>query len=244
VSGIRFDHIAIAAEQISSVRPVLEGALGGAPAYGGVSSAYTFHQWRFGGGGRLEILEPRGADGFLRRFLRDRGPGVHHVTFLVPSLDDACDRARACGYDIVGYDDSSRDWKEAFLHPRQALGIVVQLAEPGALATPPISRGDGRPSGRPAVRMLGLRMRAHSCERARRQWGDVLRGRCHEGSAGQLIYQWPESPMRVAIEIDASAAEGALYIEYDSEQPAALPMTPHPALGDSFVWSPDANGGR
>src|SRR5262249_19222093 len=121
------DHIAIAVEQIAEARPLLESALGGAPAYGGVSPAYTFHQWRFAGGGRLEILEPRGSDGFLRRFLEQRGSGIHHVTFLIPSLDAACERARAHGYDIVGHDASSRDWKEAFLHPRQALGIVVQL---------------------------------------------------------------------------------------------------------------------
>lgn len=240
MSGFRFDHIAIAVEQIASVRPVLEAALGGAPAYGGFSSAYTFHQWRFAGGGRLEILEPRGSDGFLRRFLRDRGSGIHHVTFLVPSLDDACQRARACGYDIVGYDASTRDWKEAFLHPRQALGIVVQLAEPGAHPAPPRSRRERTPSGPQAVRMLGLRMRAHSRERVMRQWGDVLGGRCQEGPTGGLLFRWPESPMHLAVGIDASDPEGALCIEYASERPLAMPSSPHPALGASFVRSPDA----
>src|SRR5512146_1772984 len=106
---------------------VLVGQLGGTPAHGGSSPMYRFGQWRFKGGGRIEILEPADADGFLRRFLRTRGPGVHHVTFRVPSLGEVCARARAHGYDIVGYDDSDPDWKETFLHPRQALGIVVQF---------------------------------------------------------------------------------------------------------------------
>src|SRR5262245_15300792 len=108
---------------------VLVGALGGSPAHGGSSSQYRFGQWRFDGGGRLEILEPEKPDGFLSRFLETRGPGIHHVTFKVPSLQDACGRARDLGYDIVGYDDSDPEWKEAFLHPKQALGIVVQFAE-------------------------------------------------------------------------------------------------------------------
>src|SRR6266540_3251365 len=75
----------------------LAGRLGGTPDHGGPSTVYRFGQWRFEGGGRLEILEPIGADGFLHRFLRERGPGIHHVTFRVPSLREACERARAHG---------------------------------------------------------------------------------------------------------------------------------------------------
>ena len=58
------------------------------------------------------------------------------MTFLVPSLPGACAHARSLGYDIVGYDDSEPTWKTAFLHPRQALGIVVQLAEGDGSAEP------------------------------------------------------------------------------------------------------------
>lgn len=54
---------------------------------------------------------------------------IHHVTFKVPSLAQICDGARAIDYEIIGYDDSHPDWKEAFLHPKQAQGLVVQFAE-------------------------------------------------------------------------------------------------------------------
>ena len=103
---ILFDHIAIALPRMADAPAVLVGQLGGAPHHGGSSAAYRFGQWSFKGGGRLEILEPKGEDGFLRRFLEQRGPGIHHVTFTVPSLGEACDRARAEGYQVVGYDDS------------------------------------------------------------------------------------------------------------------------------------------
>ncbi|HKW93636.1 MAG TPA: hypothetical protein VJX92_17220 [Methylomirabilota bacterium] len=36
---------------------------------------------------------PSRGTGFLRRFLASQGPGVHHVTFKVPSLAAACERA-------------------------------------------------------------------------------------------------------------------------------------------------------
>jgi methylmalonyl-CoA/ethylmalonyl-CoA epimerase len=130
MSEVRFDHIAIAARHMADGPAVLVGALGGCPTGdGGPSGAYTWGQWGFAGGGRLEILEPLGDDAFLHRFLAGHGPGVHHVTFVVPTLQQACDRAVAHGYRIVGFDDSDPGWAEAFLHPKEALGIVVQIVE-------------------------------------------------------------------------------------------------------------------
>jgi len=244
------DHIAIAVERLADATATLVGVLRGAPGQGGFSPGrYRFRQWRFEGGARLEVLEPAGANGFLHRFLHERGPGVHHVTFRVPSLPAACERARAHGYDIVGHDDSDPEWKEAFLHPRQALGIVVQFAEstwregeepPGDELAPP---GPADPP--PPVALLGLRMRARSRERARRQWEAVVGGRCAEDRGRELIYRWPGSPMRLAVEIDPSADEGPLAIEYASAAPRALPAGRHPALGAVFAPRPlaDATGG-
>jgi len=170
VRSIRFDHIALAVPRLVAAQAVLVGELGGEPTFGAVTDAFRFWHWRFEGGGRLEVLEPAGADGFLHRFLAQRGPGIHHVTFTVPNLGEACDRARAHGYSIIGYDDSDPEWKEAFLHPREALGIVVQFAQPG----PPSSRAGpprwqpppGPANPPPPVTMLGLRLRARSRERA------------------------------------------------------------------------------
>jgi methylmalonyl-CoA/ethylmalonyl-CoA epimerase len=238
VPGILLDHVAIAITRMADAPAVLVGLLGGRPAYGGSSPMYRFGQWRFAGGGRIEVLEPTGADGFLHRFLRERGPGIHHMTFRVPSLRDACERARAHGYTVVGYDDSDPDWKEAFLHPRQALGIVVQLAEssyssgdgPEGWTPPP-----GPPDPPPPVTIVGLRMVARSQERARRQWAAILDGRCAEGSAGELIYRWSGSPLRLAVEIDPSREEGPVAIEYATERVVALPEGRHPVLGAVFT---------
>src|SRR5207245_9265348 len=69
---------------------------------GADSGVYRFGQWRFANRARLEVLEPIGRDGFLHRFLAARGPGLHHVTFKVPSPHEACERAPPRGYEIVG----------------------------------------------------------------------------------------------------------------------------------------------
>jgi methylmalonyl-CoA/ethylmalonyl-CoA epimerase len=236
---VSFDHIAIAVPCMADVTPFLVGALGGAPAFGADSRFYRFGQWAFAGGGRLEILEPIGADGFLHRFLAERGPGVHHVTFKVKSLRAACDRAEARGYAIVGYNDANPAWKEAFLHPRQAMGIVVQLAE--ASVPPPDDFGrrwvapPGPSNPPPPVTVVGLRLRARSAEGAAVQWGEILGGHETGTARGELQYTWPGSPLRLLVEIEPAADEGPVSIEVASDRPLALPPGRHPVLGAVFA---------
>ena len=232
--GTRFDHIAIGLQRIADAPATLVGVLGGQPYRRMNLPAFNWATWRFAGGGAIEILEPAGRDGFMHRFLASRGPGIHHVTFTVPSLAAACARARAHGYQIVGLDDSDPSWKEAFLHPKQAQGIVVQLAESSGDGAPRRPPPPGPPDPPPPVTLVGLRLRARDRERARRQWEGVLEGERAEGAGGALIYRWPDSPMRLVVEIDAAAAEGPVAIEIASDRAVALPDGQHPVLGAVF----------
>jgi catechol 2,3-dioxygenase-like lactoylglutathione lyase family enzyme len=197
------------------------------------AEVFAWGSWRFANGARIEIIEPRGDDGFLHRFLALRGPGIHHVTFKVPSLRRACDRAEAHGYRVVGYDDRNRYWKEAFLHPKEALGIVVQLAEasghpPHRLALPP------RPPDAPdPVSIVGLRLRVRSPERAALQWARVLEAEPAE-EEGTLVYRWAGSPMRIAVDVEPGADEGPVCIEFLSPRAVPLGPEPAPALGTVF----------
>ena len=62
MTGVRFDHIAIAAYRIADAPGVRVGVLGGEPLTGGPSAAYTWTAWRYANGGCLEVLEPRGSE--------------------------------------------------------------------------------------------------------------------------------------------------------------------------------------
>jgi methylmalonyl-CoA/ethylmalonyl-CoA epimerase len=239
VSDIQLDHIAIATHRLTDAPPFLVGVLGGIPFFGMDAGPFRFGQWEFEGDGRIEVLEPRGDDGFLHRFLAARGPGIHHVTFKVPNLREACERAESLGYGIVGYNDASPYWKEAFLHPKEALGIVVQLAQMGGKGP---TRGKwrtappGPPDPPPPVRIVGLRTRAQSEARAERQWSTLLHGRASR-EHGALVYRWPQSPLRIAVEIDAAADEGPVQIDVVSARPLGLNGA-DPALGTVFARQP------
>ena len=237
MSDIQLDHIAIATHRLTDAPPLLVGALGGIPFFGMEAAVFRFGQWEFEGDGRIEVLEPRGDDGFLHRFLATRGPGIHHVTFKVPTLRETCDRAESLGYGIVGYHDASPYWKEAFLHPKEALGIVVQLAQMGGKGP---TRGKWRtaPPGPanppPPVRIIGLRTRAHSEARAQRQWSALLHGaQSREGNA--LVYRWPHSPLCITVEIDPAGEEGPIQIDVASARVLPPLGTVDAALGAAFA---------
>ena len=234
---IHFDHIAIAVHRLADAPAVLVGALGGAPAYGAPTGPYNFYQWRFANGARLEVLEPAAPDSFLHRFLAQRGPGIHHVTFKVPNLKQACARAESHGYEIVGYDDSDPEWAEAFLHPRQALGIVVQLAEVrgNSDGVPPPWPPPTAPANPPSpVAILGLRMRASARDRALKQWSSILHGDVSEDE-NALTFRWPHSPMRLSVEITPCHPEGPIAIEYTADCPVSLADGLNAVLGANFT---------
>jgi methylmalonyl-CoA/ethylmalonyl-CoA epimerase len=236
VDRVLFDHFAIALPRMADAASFLSGELGGVPDAGQPSGVFNWGTYRFEGGGSIEIMEPAGPSGFLHRFLSERGAGFHHITFKVPSVAEACARAESAGYGIVGRDDSDPEWKEAFLHPKQALGIVVQFAEPGPphAGSRPMVPPPGVPGAPPPVTILGLRMRCQSVERATTQWKTVLQGAAVEGLRGELVFSWPGSPMRLAVEIDPVQNEGPIAIELASRRPLSLPVGPHPVLGAVF----------
>jgi len=125
-----FDHVALALADPAPFWDVFARSLGGRWVGGGDSlGGFTFGQLRFSDGMKVEVLQPlAGGSDFLSRFLAVNGPGPHHLTFTVPDLGTTLDEATALGYEPLGVSLEDPRWKEAFLHPREAAGIVVQLA--------------------------------------------------------------------------------------------------------------------
>lgn len=79
----------------------------------------------------VELLVPDTPESPVAKFLARRGPGIHHICFKVPNLDDALRRCRAHGYRLV--DERPRPGagghRVAFLHPKSTAGILLELTE-------------------------------------------------------------------------------------------------------------------
>jgi len=127
-----FDHVSVAVEDIEASQPLI--SLIGAQRIGGGTSrrgGFAWAQYSLPGGGKIELIAPVDPDpqNFLRRFIDDRGEGLHHLTFKVYNLAQAVNAAQSLGFTITGIDDSHPAWKEAFVHPKSAHGVLIQLAE-------------------------------------------------------------------------------------------------------------------
>jgi hypothetical protein len=133
IDRIDLDHVAHAVEAWPDGWPTYRTALGGewAAADDEDGPGFRAQQLRFRNGMKVELLEPAavGQNDFLRRFLDRNGPGAHHLTFKVGDIHQALAAAEEAGYRPVGVMLEYDDWKEAFLHPKDAPGVVVQLAE-------------------------------------------------------------------------------------------------------------------
>jgi methylmalonyl-CoA/ethylmalonyl-CoA epimerase len=91
------------------------------------------------GGSFIQLLEPTRLDSPVGRFLERNGPGVHHVGYGVADVDATLADLRELGVQLV--DDhprpGSRGCTVAFVHPKAAMGVLVELVEDPALVTAP-----------------------------------------------------------------------------------------------------------
>jgi methylmalonyl-CoA/ethylmalonyl-CoA epimerase len=234
MDAIRLDHIALGLPRAQDAVELFEERLGGVFAGGYDGEPFGFRQWEFAGGARIEVIYPSGPPGgFVHRFLANGGPRVHHVTLKVPSLDTMLARAEPRGFRVVGVNRSDPHWQEAFLHPKQAHGILVQLVEqeerPGGDDLLPVAKPPAD-----AARIVDLRLSAKSAEAARKQWGELLGGSGFiQGDA--LIFRWQESPIVIVVDVRPDAEEGALSIELRAPRDLGLPNSVYPGLGTRFV---------
>ena len=82
------------------------------------------------GESKVELVEPTDDTTGVARFLASRGEGFHHVCFEVPDLAAALDGLADQGVELI--DRAPRagaDGPVAFIHPRSAHGVLVELVE-------------------------------------------------------------------------------------------------------------------
>lgn len=79
----------------------------------------------------IQLLAPTRDDSPVGRFLERHGPGVHHVGYGVADVAATLADLKELGVRVV--DDhprpGSRGCTVAFLHPKGAMGVLVELVE-------------------------------------------------------------------------------------------------------------------
>ena len=127
----QIDHIAVAIPRREpAVRRFLDD-LGGGSVASGRRAGSTIDQIRFARGTKLELIgpDPDHADrGRMEGFLAKHGSAIHHVTLLVDDVADTVERLRAAGVEPSGVALGDPRYQEAFILPKDAGGVLVQLS--------------------------------------------------------------------------------------------------------------------
>jgi len=82
------------------------------------------------GEGEVELVQPTDMDSGLGKYLQKRGEGMHHLCIEVEDIDGMLANLKAKGVLLI--DEVARDLpgrRMAFIHPKAANGVLVELYE-------------------------------------------------------------------------------------------------------------------
>jgi len=83
------------------------------------------------GDSKIELLQPVDNESGVARYLEKRGSGMHHICFEVDNIEAALQKLKLANVQLinevptVGADGR----KFAFIHPKSASGVLVELYE-------------------------------------------------------------------------------------------------------------------
>lgn len=131
MSGARFDHIAYGAEHPTATFPTLRGRLGLEWVQWDTNLGFAALQAEFPSGFKIEVIHPHEEhhNPFMRRFIDRWGNAPHHLTFRLEGIETYLDRLRRIGVEPVAVRLDTPAWREAFVHARGGMGILLQLAD-------------------------------------------------------------------------------------------------------------------
>ncbi len=128
----RIDHVSIAIRDYEKARYFFQDILGAIPGVGADDGSLKFF-WKIfslGDLSRIELITPTDSGSFLDGFLQNREGGVHHITLQVENITQARLKLENAGIPYFGYHEYPKGvWKELFIHPKDAFGVLIQLAE-------------------------------------------------------------------------------------------------------------------
>jgi len=80
---------------------------------------------------KIELLESTDPEGPISKFIEKKGEGIHHLAIRVENLEEALETMKARGMRLI--DEKPRygagGAKIAFVHPKTAGGVLLELSE-------------------------------------------------------------------------------------------------------------------
>ncbi len=128
----RIDHVAVVVADLDEATAFWQDALGlpiaalkEEPAEKAVVAFLPVN------GSEIELVKPTAGDSGTAKFLAKRGPGMHHLCLEVEDLDGMLARLKARGVRLIHDEpvEKPNGVRYAFVHPKSAHGVLVELYE-------------------------------------------------------------------------------------------------------------------
>ena len=127
----KLDHIGIVVRDIAAALKVYQVALG-LPLSETVDVADQQVRVAFLpiGESNIELVQPTSDDTGVAKYLAKRGEGIHHICIQVDDIEAALAQLKAQGVELIDTEPrQGAHGQVAFVHPRGAHGVLVELVE-------------------------------------------------------------------------------------------------------------------
>lgn len=83
------------------------------------------------GDSKIELLQPTDNESGVARYLEKKGPGMHHICFEVDNIEASLAKLKTTDIQLINEEPvlGSDGRKFAFIHPKSANGVLVELYE-------------------------------------------------------------------------------------------------------------------
>ena len=126
------DHVGIAVDDLEAAVARYRDLLGAEPSHRETVSDQGVEEVLFAvGESYVQLLGATGPDTPVGAFLAKRGPGMHHVAYRVDDIAAELAALRDAGAQLIDETPrpGSRNTLIAFMHPRAAGGVLVELVQ-------------------------------------------------------------------------------------------------------------------
>jgi methylmalonyl-CoA/ethylmalonyl-CoA epimerase len=129
---LRIDHVSLAVKDYEKASHFFTDVLGAVHGQGASddSMKYFWQIFSMGDLSRLELQRTTGEGSYLDGFLKNKKDGgVHHITLQTSDIRETISILEKNNIPYFGFADLGDVWKEVFIHPRDAFGVLIQIAE-------------------------------------------------------------------------------------------------------------------
>jgi methylmalonyl-CoA/ethylmalonyl-CoA epimerase len=129
---LKIDHLALLVDDLDSALDFWHAALGlQASQLSDVPAEQAQIAFLPVGDSLIELLRPTTDDSGLKRYLDKRGPGMHHICLQVDDIAGFLAHLKAKGVQLINEEPRLGEdgRKYAFVHPKSAHGVMIELYE-------------------------------------------------------------------------------------------------------------------